>query len=188
MAVSPGSACWVALPSEVGLKVTVAELDAMPAAEASALLLECCGASRWVSEMIKRRPFKNREALLSVAGEIWQSLDTDDWLEAFSHHPRIGERSSAQPQTGRGNGWAAGEQSGMQGSGDEVRQALATANRQYEQRFGYIYIVCATGKSAEDMLAFARERLRNDPGTELLIAADEQRKITRLRLDKLLVN
>ncbi len=150
------------------------------------LLAECCGASRWVSGMLARRPFGSRDAVLSAADEIWRSMDSEEWREAFSHHPRIGERKSVIPQTERGSAWAAGEQSRVERARDDVRAELAAANREYEQRFGYIYIVFATGKSAEELLALARERLRNDRDLELRIAAEEQRKITRLRLDKLL--
>jgi 2-oxo-4-hydroxy-4-carboxy-5-ureidoimidazoline decarboxylase len=166
--------------------ISVAELDAMPGSQANKLFAECCGASRWVSAMLSRRPFRSRAVVLSTADEIWRSLHPADWREAFSHHPRIGERKSAMPQTERGSAWAAGEQSGVERARDDVRAELAAANREYEQRFGYIFIVFATGKSAEEMLALARERLRNDPDTELRIAAEEQRKITWLRLNKLL--
>lgn len=156
--------------------------------QARKLLTACCGASRWVSGMLARRPFGSRARVLSTSDEIWRSLDPGDWREAFSHHPRIGERKSAAPQSERGSAWAAGEQSGVERAHDDVRAQLAAANREYEERFGYIYIVFATGKSAEEMLALARERLGNDPDVELRAAAEEQRKITRLRLDKLLDN
>jgi OHCU decarboxylase len=168
------------------MKVSVAALDAMSEAQASELLSDCCGASRWVSGMVARRPFRSRAVVLSTADEIWRSLAADDWREAFSHHPRIGERKSAVPQSERGSAWAAGEQSGIDRADDNVRPELAAANSEYERRFGYTYIVFATGKSAEEMLALARERLRNDADVELRTAAEEQRKITRLRLDKLL--
>ena len=154
--------------------------------QVSKLLADCCGASRWVSGMLSRRPFGSRAVVLSTADDIWRSLDASDWREAFSHHPRIGELKSAVPLSERGSAWAAGEQSGIERAHDDVRAGLAAANREYEQRFGYTYIVFATGKSAEEMLALARERLRNDPDVELRAAAEEQRKITRLRLDKLL--
>ncbi len=166
--------------------MTVAELDAMPESQAPSLLVECCGSSRWVSRMLARRPFGSRAAVLSAADEIWRSLDATDWREAFSHHPRIGERQSAMPQSTRGSTWAAGEQSAVGRADDEMRAALAAVNVEYERRFGYIYIVFAAGKSAEEMLALARERLRNDPEVELRIAAEEQGKITRLRLEKML--
>jgi OHCU decarboxylase len=174
------------LPAEAGVKVSVAELDAMSKPQAKKVLAECCGASRWVSGMLARRPFGSRSAVLSAADEIWRSLDSGDWREAFSHHPRIGEQSSAVAHGERGSVWAASEQSEVDRAREDVRAELAAANREYEQRFGYIYIVFATGKSAEEMLAIARERLRNDPDGELRVAAEEQRKILRLRLDKLL--
>ena len=136
--------------------------------------------------MVARRPFKSRRAVDSAADEIWQSLEASDWLEAFASHPRIGERSSGAAQGERGSVWAAGEQSGVNEARQDVREELAAANRTYEERFGHIYIVCATGKTAEEMLALARERLRNLPDDELKVAAEEQRKITRLRLHKLL--
>ena len=168
------------------MTVNVAELDAMPEPQANKLFAECCGASRWVSGMLSRRPFRSRDVVLSTADEIWASLGPADWREAFSHHPRIGERKSAKPQSERGSAWAAGEQSGVEGADDDLRADLAAANREYEQRFGYIFIVFATGKSAEGMLALARDRLRNEPDIELRVAAEEQRKITRARLKKLL--
>ncbi|MEP6904763.1 MAG: 2-oxo-4-hydroxy-4-carboxy-5-ureidoimidazoline decarboxylase [Gemmatimonadales bacterium] len=168
------------------MTISVAELDAMPVPHAAELFVECCGSARWVSEMVARRPFKSRRAVSTAADEIWKSLGANDWLEAFASHPRIGERSSAVPQGERGTAWAAGEQSGVEQARQEVREELAVANRAYEERFGHIYIVCATGKTAGEMLALARERLRNDPDDELKMAAEEQRKITRLRLDKLL--
>ena len=154
------------------------DFDELALAEATELLREVCGSSRWVSTMIERRPFGSREAALNAADEIWKSLDPSDWLEAFAHHPRIGEQTN--------NSVAAREQSGVKSADADIRTQLAQINRDYEQRFGYIYIVCATGKSAEEMLATARNRLNNDPATELAVAAEEQRKITQLRLAKLL--
>ena len=165
---------------------SVAAIDALPAAEAAELLAACCGSSRWVKAMLDRRPFRRREALLSAAGEVWRSLDPVDWKEAFAQHPRIGERSGAGPQGGQGEAWSAREQSGMDSAADETRRALAEANRAYEARFGYLYIVCATGRTAEEMLALARGRLANAPAAELAVAAGEQEQITRLRLEKLL--
>jgi 2-oxo-4-hydroxy-4-carboxy-5-ureidoimidazoline decarboxylase len=158
--------------------MTVTELDAMPESQAMEMLRECCGSSRWVDRMLAQRPFGSREAVLAAADEIWASLDGDDRREAFAYHPRIGEQTTSSI--------TAREQSGVSGAADDVRLALAKANRDYEQRFGYIYIVCATGKSAEEMLAIAKSRLQNDPDKELRVAAEEQRKITRLRLQKLL--
>ena len=167
------------------MTIAVAELDELPSAQAAELLRACCGATRWVAGMVARRPFHSRDVALDEADDVWWSLDPDDWLEAFAHHPRIGERASAAPQEARAAAWSAGEQAGAADAPDDVQAALAAANRAYEARFGHIYIVCATGKSAEEMLAIARVRLANDADTELRVAAEEQRKITRLRLQKL---
>lgn len=168
------------------MKITVAELDLMPGPAAAQLLADCCGSSRWVSDMLAARPFGSPDAVLSAADQIWNSLSESDWLEAFAHHPRIGEQSGAISQGERGAAWSAGEQSGVATADENVHRALAAANQEYERWFGYIYIVCATGKTPEQMLEVARERLRNDAAVEIRVAADEQRKITRIRLQKLL--
>lgn len=170
------------------MTISVTELDAMQENEAAALLAECCGASRWVARMVARRPFGSVAAALSVAHDAWESLGVSDWMEAFARHPRIGERMGAVAQGERGNTWSRGEQSGVDRARDEVRDELAQMNREYEDRFGYIYIVCAAGKTAREMLALARERLHNDPAMEIRVAAEEQRKIMQLRLGKLLGN
>jgi 2-oxo-4-hydroxy-4-carboxy-5-ureidoimidazoline decarboxylase len=131
--------------------------------------------------MLARRPFGSDERLHQLAGEEWFALAPDDWLEAFRHHPKIGERGSLQARSAAGS-LAHAEQSGISGASDETLDALAEANRVYEARFGFIFIVCATGKSAGEMLTLLRTRLRNDAQTELQIAAEEQAKITSLRL------
>jgi 2-oxo-4-hydroxy-4-carboxy-5-ureidoimidazoline decarboxylase len=165
--------------------VTLAELNALPPAEAETRLRACCGSRRWVSELAARRPFADAEALLAAADAVWWSLDPADWDEAFRAHPRIGERKAAPSQGAQAAAWSAQEQSTASVEG-EVAAALAAGNRAYEERFGRIYIVCATGKTAAEMLAILRARLANDPATELRAAAAEQAKITRLRLEKLL--
>ena len=170
------------------MTITVAELDELPTARAAELLRSCCGAARWVEGMAARRPFHTLDVALDEADDVWWSLGPDDWLEAFAHHPRIGERAGAEPQDARGAAWSAGEQAGVERAATDVQAALAEANRAYERRFGHIYVVCATGKGAEEMLAIARTRLTNDPETELRVAAGEQAKITRLRLQKLLTD
>jgi OHCU decarboxylase len=164
----------------------VRDLDALPAAHASELLAACCGSPRWVSSMLARRPYESLDAVLAAADDTWWSLDPTDWREAFAHHPRIGERTSAAPQDERARDWSSAEQANVSTTHETVRDALVAANEEYERKFGYIYIVCATGKSAEDMLSLARERIDNAPEVELRVAAEEQRKITRLRLEKLL--
>ena len=166
----------------------VAELDALPPDAAAAQLRSCCGSSEWVRRMIARRPFRTTEALLAAADEEWWALGPADWLEAFSHHPRIGERAAAVAPDARAQRWSAGEQRGAVEAPDEVRAALAAGNREYERRFGYIYLVRAAGRDANELLAILRSRLTNDPSTELRVAAAEQAAITRLRLEKLLAS
>jgi 2-oxo-4-hydroxy-4-carboxy-5-ureidoimidazoline decarboxylase len=166
--------------------VTLAELNALPDQEAAAALLTCCGSPRWALQMAARRPFGSMDELLSVADEVWWALDAADWNDAFAAHPRIGERKAAPAQSAQAAAWSAREQSGAASAGQDVAAALAEGNRAYEQRFGRMYIVCATGKTAEEMLAILRARLSNDAETELRVAAAEQAKITRLRLEKLL--
>ena len=156
----------------------------MPEPEAAELLASCCGSSRWVTAMLARRPFRSRNQLLEAAGDVWGSLDPGDWREAFSHHPRIGERTGTVPQTARGAAWSAGEQAGMDSAGENLKNELVAVNREYEARFGFVYVVCATGKTADEMLDLARARLRNEAGIELATAAKEQEKIMRIRLEK----
>ena len=156
--------------------------------QARGLFAECCGSAKWTNGMTAKRPFHTRENVFKAAEEVADSLDTQDWLEAFAHHPRIGEKAASAPSKGAAAEWAAKEQSGVDAAANELKAELMNANQEYELRFGYIYIVCATGKSAEEMLKIARERLANDETKELKVAAGEQRKITRLRLEKLLEN
>ncbi len=126
------------------------------------------------------------EDLYDRADSIWFSLASADWLEAFAAHPKIGSRKPARLQKKRAADWSAGEQAGTNAAAEAVRNELADANRLYEDKFGFIFIVCATGKSADEMLAICRARLGNSIETEMRIAAEEQAKITRIRLDKLL--
>ena len=144
---------------------------------AAAQLRNCCGSTEWVRRMMAARPFPAWNDLIREAEGIWHALKPDDWREAFAAHPRIGDRS--------GSRWALQEQSGTASASSESMDALAAANREYEARFGHIYIVCATGRSADEMLAMAWQRLENSPEDELRVAADEQMKITKLRLMKL---
>ena len=162
------------------------DLNALSSARATELLTSCCGSSRWVSRMVASRPFESPAAVPAEADRIWKSLVPRDWLEAFMHHPRIGEKAAAIAQDATGRSWSADEQLGVSDAEAAVRADLARVNRDYEQLFGFIYIVCATGKAAEEMLVIARARLRNNPETELRVAAEEQRKIMQIRLEKLL--
>ena len=163
----------------------VAWFDALSDYEAAPLLESCCGSHAWVQAMLERRPFRSLMRILDEADESWWSLSAEDWREAFDHHPRIGERSAAAPQAAVAHAWSVDEQRGAAASSDATRQALADGNREYERKFRHIYLVCATGKSAEEMLDLLRARLSNDPETELRVAALEQARITRLRLEKL---
>jgi allantoicase len=160
-----------------GLLFPPDRLNAVPTATLEAALLACCGSRAWVRRMAEGRPFQSAAALKQQSDQIWRSLGREDWLEAFAAHPRIGEK---------GNRWSEAEQAGARGADAETLAALAAANREYESRFNHIFIVCATGKSAEEMLGLLRARLDHDPETELRVAAEEQRKITNLRLEKLL--
>ncbi len=167
-------------------RVTVNQLDEMPDDEAGALLKECCGSSRWVAMMLARRPFKSRDAVFFAADLFWKSLTLRDRMEAFAHHPRIGEKAGDRPQGERGAAWSAREQSGMDVVEAELRKEIAETNREYESRFGYIYIVSAQGKTAAELLTIAKDRLRNAPEVEIRVASEEQQKIIHLRLEKLL--
>lgn len=166
------------------MKTTVKELDALEPDQARGLFAECCGSPKWVNEMTAMRPFRTFDNVLKGADEAADKLDAEDWLEAFAHHPRIGEKAASAH--GAAAELAAEEQSGVDAARNEVKAALMKANQEHELKFGYIYIVCATGKSADEMLEIARRRLGNDAEKELAVSADEQRKITRLRLEKLI--
>jgi OHCU decarboxylase len=157
--------------------VKLEELNALPANAAERELAKCCGSTRWIAAMASRRPFRSADQLLLDADDLWWSLDGGDWLEAFSHHPRIGERAA---------GWAQDEQSGTQDAAAETLEKLADLNHEYERKFAHVFLICATGKSADEMLNNLEQRIRNEPAAELRIAAGEQAKITRLRLEKLL--
>ena len=164
----------------------LAWLNALPPEDAERELLACCGSTRWANAVAARRPYRETEELLRVADDVWWSLDEGDWLEAFSHHPRIGESAAPAPAGERAEGWSASEQAGMRDASATTADELARLNDEYVNRFGYTYIVCATGKSADEMLAILRARLANDATREVRAAAEEQRKISRLRLEKLL--
>jgi 2-oxo-4-hydroxy-4-carboxy-5-ureidoimidazoline decarboxylase len=171
-------------------------VDLASADDARARLSACCGSSTWVERMMQRRPFGSTAALLAAARDEWFALNEDDWREAFRHHPKIGDRAAFRAQSGapaartlRGEvgmpdtaHLASAEQSGVTGASDDVLDALAHGNREYEEKFGFIFIVCATGKSAAEMLGLLRARLPNTPDREIRIAASEQAQITELRL------
>ena len=161
-------------------------LNILPDEEASAELLKCCGSTRWAHAMCEERPFRDTRSLLKTADRVWLSLGREDWLEAFLSHPKIGGRKAARETGEEARRWSEDEQKGTSSAGRDVLAALAEANHAYEERFGHIFIICATGKSAAEMLALLRARIDNDPETELRVAAEEQRRITHLRLEKLI--
>lgn len=162
------------------------QFNELPTEAARAALRECCGSGRWAAAVEAQRPFASRSALLECAETVWWGLDPSDWLEAFRSHPRIGERAAEAGQTRREQDWSAREQAGMDAAVPDVRAAMEVRNREYEARFGHIFIVCAAGRSADEMLRTVEQRLGNDPAQELRVAAAEQARITRLRLEALL--
>lgn len=164
----------------------LAWLNSLPAGEAAKELLQCCGSKRWATQMAEARPYENLAGVIARANEIWQSLDDNDWLQAFRSHPKIGEKKSAETVSGQSRQWSGQEQAGVNAASTETTNALANLNHAYEQKFGFIFIICATGKTSDEMLAALRDRLEHDAAEELPIAAAEQSKITELRLKKLL--
>lgn len=148
------------------------------------LLRRCCGSSRWVCRMAAARPFADWAAIGAVADRIWAELDPADWQEAFAHHPMIGDLAAVRARFARTGAWAQSEQGQVQDAEEAILRDLAVGNRTYREKFGYIFIVCATGKSAAEMLSLLQTRLSNDPVRELAVAAEQQRQITRIRLDK----
>ncbi len=164
----------------------VTRINAMDDGEAAEAFRRCCGAERWVNAMVNARPFSSRTALFGEAERAWWHLGDGDWLAAFDHHPRIGASLDAlREKFGATADLSAQEQAGAAQAPEEVLQALATANETYLETFGFIFIVCATGKTASEMLALLESRLPNERSFELRIAAGEQAKITRLRLEQL---
>lgn len=160
-------------------------LNALPPEQATTELLQCCGSTRWAEAMTAQRPYAGVEALLTTAGDVWSSLESSDCLAAFRSHPRIGERKASEPVSAQSQQWSGQEQSGVSSASQQTAASLAQLNEAYERKFGFIFIICATGKNSEEMLSALRERLENDAATELPIAASEQAKITHLRLKKL---
>jgi 2-oxo-4-hydroxy-4-carboxy-5-ureidoimidazoline decarboxylase len=159
-------------------------VNALSDEAARAALTRCCGSVRWVAAMMARRPFPSTAALMAAADEAWAALGRDDFLEAFAHHPAIGSSGggAALKETAA---WSREEQARVADAGEETWQRLRAANEAYRTRFGYIFIICATGKSGPEMLSLLEGRLHNDPERELAVAAGEQAKITKLRLAKL---
>ena len=154
--------------------------------QARQLFLQCCTSQQWVERMVISRPFVSGQVLCDQADAHWRELGERDYLEAFDGHPKIGDVSSLKARYANTKELAAGEQSGVNGAGEDVIDRLAAGNQRYAEKFGFIFIVCATGKSAQQMLELLEARLPNDRQTELVVAAEEQRKIFNIRLNHLL--
>jgi OHCU decarboxylase len=168
------------------LNIALDQLNRLSQSQAEEEFLKCCGCRKWAGTLTAARPFASTDDLTTKAESIWWSLNEAEWLEAFRAHPKIGEQKAAAAQSEQARGWSTQEQSGVQEAAAETKAALAAGNREYEKRFGFIFIVCATGKTSDEMLEILNERLQNTAATELRAAAEEQRKIMRLRLEKLL--
>jgi 2-oxo-4-hydroxy-4-carboxy-5-ureidoimidazoline decarboxylase len=164
---------------------TLAEFNQLPTADAITDLMKCCGSRRWADRVTAERPFRSMAELVAASTNVWFELSPTDWLEAFDHHPRIGERKSSAHQSDVEKDWSKSEQS-VAAKDDSNEGRLVKLNREYERRFGHIYIVCATGKSLAEILADLQRRLENDPDSEITVAAREQAAITALRLQKLI--
>ena len=165
--------------------MTLEELNRLPEQEAMADLARCCGSSVWVGQMVKRRPFESEAQLIESGKDVWFACTRNDWLEAFSHHPKIGDIESLERKFSETKEWAGEEQGGVASARQETLERFAKLNKVYEGRFGYIFVVSASGKSAEEMLEIIELRLKNNPYDEIKIAASEQNRITKLRLKKL---
>ena len=166
--------------------MTLHELNTLSKQQLIQELTKCCGSASWVNKMLPFFPADDLVELLEDAEEQWFKCSEEDWKEAFAQHPKIGDFESLQKKFESTSEWASGEQSGVNNASQQTLEALAEDNKKYEDKFGYIFIVCATGKSSEEMLGILNERLLNDPKDEIEIAADEQNTITKLRLEKLL--
>lgn len=166
--------------------MTLHDLNTLDHTRLRDTLLTCCASTKWADCMVSKFPEEDLVDILENAEECWYACSNDDWKEAFAAHPEIGNIKTLAEKFRNTTEWASDEQGGVRAASHETIEALAEANRLYREKFGYIFIVCATGKSAEEMLGLLHARLHNEPEKEIRIAADEQFKITRLRIEKLL--
>lgn len=157
----------------------ISEFDHLDKTEKARLLRQVCGSTNWINKMIEAPPAEDLVDMMEIAEEQWYACKQDDWLEAFTHHPKIGGLSSLRNQ------FTESEQASAQNASEAILQQLAAANEAYEKKFGYIFIISATGKSAEEVLTQLNTRLQNNPDTEINNAMDEQLKIIKLRIEKL---
>lgn len=166
---------------------TLAAWNAADATEARNAMLACCGSKRWADAMVALRPIANIVALSEAADRVWAAMQEADWLEAFACHPRIGDRNASIHAGEQSAAWSRTEQAQTNSASDRVLEEIAAGNERYEERFGFTYIVCATGKSAEEMLAILNRRLGSTREIELREAAEQQRQIMQIRLGKWLI-
>jgi 2-oxo-4-hydroxy-4-carboxy-5-ureidoimidazoline decarboxylase len=166
--------------------MTLHELNTLPKQQLIQELTKCCGSSAWVNKMLPFFPADDLVELLEDAEEQWFKCSEEDWKQAFAQHPKIGDLESLQMKSASTTEWASGEQAGLISASPQIIGELAEANKKYEEKFGYIFLICATGKSANEMLAMLQNRLQNSPEVEIEIAGDEQNRITKLRIEKLL--
>jgi 2-oxo-4-hydroxy-4-carboxy-5-ureidoimidazoline decarboxylase len=166
------------------LNPVLSRWNALPPGEAATEILSCCGSHAWATQMAAVRPFADEQTLFAAADRCWQHLPESDWLEAFRSHPRIGEKHAQAKTTAASAAWSTGEQSQMKDADAAILLRMQEGHRAYEERFGRIFIVCASGKQPAEMLQILERRLLNDPAAELLEAAGQQRQIMQLRLRK----
>jgi len=168
------------------MKMILENLNQLPAAEAKHTFMQCCTSSTWVKKMVEARPFSSALAIKKAANNAWQGLSEQDYFEAFEGHPKIGDVSSLRAKYANTKELAGNEQGLVKEANDDVLEVLSQGNSDYEEKFGFIFIVCATGKSAKQMSDLLQARLPNNKTQELVNAAEEQRKIFQLRIDKAL--
>ena len=166
--------------------MTIEEFNKLSNEKAFEELFKCCGCKAWAQNLTDFRPFETKVDLLRLSDMNWITCEMEEGLEAFAHHPKIGDLKSLEKKFASTKEWASGEQAGVDDATQKTLLDLAEGNRMYEKKFGYIFIVCATGKTAEEMLALLKARLFNDPITEIRIAMSEQNKITHIRLQNLI--
>ena len=166
------------------MSAALTQWNSLSSEDAAKEILPCCGSKAWVARMAAQRPFPDVTTLLAASDKTWSNLTAADWMEAFRSHPRIGETGPSQSASLKSQTWSAQEQKNVAEANEDLKIAMAKANQEYEQRFGHIFIVCATGKSVPEILGILEHRLRNDENTERREAAEQQRQITRIRLTK----
>lgn len=172
------------MPDYKDIEGPAGKLNRLSRDEAYAELLKCCGSARWAREVAALRPFWDVTQAVVIGHRVWSELPEEDWLEAFRAHPKIGESKAEKEVTEEERRWSEGEQARARESSPDTLAELAAANREYEEKFGFIFIICAQGRTAGEILSALRGRMKNERGAELRAAADEQWSITELRLRK----